>query len=304
MADKADGNTAAHPGDRLRAAMERGVVAAPGAFNGLVARAVAQAGFDACYVSGGATSVAAGVPDVGLLTLDHFSRVVREVVTGSGLPVVADADTGFGEEEMVRRTVIEYNHAGAAGLHLEDQVFPKRCGHLDGKALIPVEQAASKIAWAAKASRDCSGGSFIVCARTDAKGVEGFDAAVDRAAAYVSAGAEMIFPEGLASEDEFADFAARLREATAGRRVYLLANMTEFGKTPLVPLERFGEMGYDLVIYPVTTMRVAMGAVTRALATLAERGTVEPFLNEMQTRQELYGLIGYTPGEPWEFPAR
>ena len=304
MADKADGNTAAHPGDRLRAAMERGVVAAPGAFNGLVARAVAQAGFDACYVSGGATSVAAGVPDVGLLTLDHFSRVVREVVTGSGLPVVADADTGFGEEEMVRRTVIEYNHAGAAGLHLEDQVFPKRCGHLDGKALIPVEQAASKIAWAAKASRDCSGGSFIVCARTDAKGVEGFDAAVDRAAAYVSAGAEMIFPEGLASEDEFADFAARLREATAGRRVYLLANMTEFGKTPLVPLERFGEMGYDLVIYPVTTMRVAMGAVTRALATLAERGTVEPFLDEMQTRQELYGLIGYTPGEPWEFPAR
>lgn len=304
MADKADGNTAAHPGDRLRAAMERGVVAAPGAFNGLVARAVAQAGFDACYVSGGATSVAAGVPDVGLLTLDHFSRVVREVVMGSGLPVVADADTGFGEEEMVRRTVIEYNHAGAAGLHLEDQVFPKRCGHLDGKALIPVEQAASKIAWAAKASRDCSGGSFIVCARTDAKGVEGFDAAVDRAAAYVSAGAEMIFPEGLASEDEFADFATRLREATAGRRVYLLANMTEFGKTPLVPLERFGEMGYDLVIYPVTTMRVAMGAVTRALATLAERGTVEPFLDEMQTRQELYGLIGYTPGEPWEFPAR
>lgn len=304
MADKADGNTAAHPGDRLRAAMERGVVAAPGAFNGLVARAVAQAGFDACYVSGGATSVAAGVPDVGLLTLDHFSRVVREVVTGSGLPVVADADTGFGEEEMVRRTVIEYNHAGAAGLHLEDQVFPKRCGHLDGKALIPVEQAASKIAWAAKASRDCSGGSFIVCARTDAKGVEGFDAAVDRAAAYVSAGAEMIFPEGLASEDEFADFATRLRQSTAGRRVYLLANMTEFGKTPLVPLERFGEMGYDLVIYPVTTMRVAMGAVTRALATLAERGTVEPFLDEMQTRQELYGLIGYTPGEPWEFPAR
>ncbi len=304
MADKADGNTAAHPGDRLRAAMERGVVAAPGAFNGLVARAVAQAGFDACYVSGGATSVAAGVPDVGLLTLDHFSRVVREVVTGSGLPVVADADTGFGEEEMVRRTVIEYNHAGAAGLHLEDQVFPKRCGHLDGKALIPVEQAASKIAWAAKASRDCSGGAFIVCARTDAKGVEGFDAAVDRAAAYVSAGAEMIFPEGLASEDEFADFATRLREATAGRRVYLLANMTEFGKTPLVPLERFGKMGYDLVIYPVTTMRVAMGAVTRALATLAERGTVEPFLDEMQTRQELYGLIGYTPGEPWEFPAR
>jgi len=283
--------------------MDRGVVAAPGAFNGLVARAVTQAGFGACYVSGGATSVAAGVPDVGLLTLDHFSKVVREVVTGSGLPVVADADTGFGEEEMVRRTVIEYNHAGAAGLHLEDQVFPKRCGHLDGKALISAEQAVSRIGWAAKASRDCSGGSFIVCARTDAKGVEGFDSAVDRAAAYAGAGAEMIFPEGLASEDEFGDFAERLRKATKGRRVYLLANMTEFGKTPLIPLERFGELGYDLVIFPVTTMRVAMGAVSRALATLAEHGTVEPFLDQMQTRQELYDLVGYTPGEPWEFPA-
>lgn len=301
MADKADGNKAAHPGDRLRGAMERGVVAAPGAFNGLVARAVAKAGFDACYVSGGATSVAAGVPDVGLLTLDHFSRVVREVVMGSGLPVVADADTGFGEEEMVRRTVIEYNHAGAAGLHLEDQVFPKRCGHLDGKALIPVEQAASKIAWAAKASRDCSGGSFIVCARTDAKGVEGFDAAVDRAAAYVSAGAEMIFPEGLASEDEFADFASRLREATAGRRVYLLANMTEFGKTPLIPHARFAAMGYHVVIFPVSSLRVAMKAVDNMLTTLAEHGSVEASLSGMQTRAELYDLLGYTPGEPWSF---
>lgn len=283
--------------------MDAGVVAAPGAFNALVARAVARAGFGACYVSGGATSVAAGVPDVGLLTLDHFARVVREVVTGSGLPVIADADTGFGEEEMVRRTVIEYNHAGAAGLHLEDQVFPKRCGHLDGKALISKDQAVSRIAWAAGAGRDCSGGGFIVCARTDARGVEGLDAALDRAAAYVDAGAEMIFPEGLSSEDEFAAFAERLRGLTAGRRVYLLANMTEFGKTPLIPLARFGELGYDLVIYPVTTLRVAMGAVSRALALLAEGGTVEPFLEGMQTRQELYDLIGYTPGEPWRFPA-
>ncbi len=293
-----------HPGERLRALMDRGVVGAPGAFNALVARAVAQAGFGACYVSGGATSVAAGVPDVGLLTLDHFTCVVREVVLGSGLPVIADADTGFGEEEMVRRTVMEYNHAGAAGLHLEDQVFPKRCGHLDGKALIPVEQAASKIAWAAGASRDCSGGAFIICARTDAKGVDGFDAAVDRAVAYVEAGASMVFPEGLASEAEFADFAGRLRERTGGRRVYLLANMTEFGKTPIIPLARFGELGYDLVIFPVTTLRVAMGAVSRALAELRSSGSVESFLEGMQTRQELYDLVGYTPGTAWEFPSR
>jgi len=284
--------------------MDKGVVAAPGAFNALVARAVSAAGFDACYVSGGATSVAAGVPDVGLLTLDHFTGVVREVVVGSGLPVIADADTGFGEEEMVRRTVIEYNHAGAAGLHLEDQVFPKRCGHLDGKALIPIEQAVSKIAWAARASVDCSNGDFLICARTDAKGVEGFDAAVDRTEAYVRAGAGMIFPEGLTSEQEFGDFSARLRDRLSGKRVYMLANMTEFGKTPLIPLSRFGELGYDIVIYPVTTLRVAMGAVTRALNDLKQAGTVEPFIETMQTREELYSLVGYTPGTPWEFPAR
>ncbi len=284
--------------------MDADAVAAPGAFNALVAKAIAQTGFDACYVSGGATSVAAGVPDVGLLTLDHFARTVREVVTGSGLPVIADADTGFGEEEMVRRTVIEYNHAGAAGCHLEDQVFPKRCGHLDGKSLIPLEQAVSKIAWAARAAEDCSGGDFIVCARTDAKGVEGFDAAVDRATAYVEAGASMIFPEGLASDQEFADFATRLRSRTTGRRVYLLANMTEFGKTPIIPLSRFAELGYNLVIYPVTTLRIAMGAVSRALAELKQTGTVEPLLDQMQTRAELYDLVGYTPGTPWELPAR
>jgi methylisocitrate lyase len=293
--------------------MDASVVAAPGAFNALVGRAVARAGFDAAYVSGGATSVAAGVPDVGLLTLEHFCRVIREVADGSGLPVLADADTGFGEAEMVRRTVIEYHRAGAAGLHLEDQVFPKRCGHLDGKALVPVDHMCEKVEWAARASRDCSGGAFVVCARTDARGVDGMEAAVERARAYVAAGADMIFPEGLKSEGEFAEFATAMqgdakRGIEAGRHQgteggpYLLANMTEFGKTPLIPLARFGEMGYDLVIYPVSMLRVAMGAVTRALATLKAEGTVGPFLGEMQTREELYGLVGYTPGEAWEFP--
>lgn len=303
-----------HPGRRLRELMDKGVVAAPGAFNGLVARAVRQAGFEACYVSGGATSVAAGVPDVGILSLDHFAGVVRQVCDGSGLPVIADADTGFGEEEMVRRTVIEYHRAGAAGLHIEDQVFPKRCGHLDGKALIPVDQAVSKIRWAVKASDDCSGGDFIVCARTDAKGVEGFDAAVDRARAYVGAGASMIFPEGLTSEDEFARFAEAMKETRGpsprpspqrgeGGRPYLLANMTEFGKTPIIPLDRFGEMGYDLVIFPVSTMRAAMGGVTRMLADLKANGSVAGSLDAMQSREELYKLVGYTPGTPWEYPA-
>ena len=288
-----------HPGTVLRTHMDQSVVAAPGAFNALVARAVAQTGFKACYVSGGAASVAAGVPDVGILTLDHFKQVIREVALGSGLPVLADADTGFGEEEMVRRTVLEYNHAGAAGLHLEDQVFPKRCGHLDGKALIPVDQAVSKIQWAAKASQDCSDGEFIICARTDAKGVEGFDAAVSRAKAYVQAGASMIFPEGLSTEQEFADFAIAMNEL-GDQRPYLLANMTEFGKTPMIRLDAFGEMGYSIVIYPVSTLRIAMGAITRALSELKETGTLEGQLPNMQTRKELYELIEYTPGTPWE----
>ena len=279
--------------------MDQSVVAAPGAFNALVAMSVAKCGFKACYVSGGATSVAAGVPDVGLLTLDHFTRVVREVVTGSKLPVIADADTGFGEEEMVRRTVLEYNHAGAAGLHLEDQVFPKRCGHLDGKALIPLEQAVSKIQWASKASQDCSDGQFIICARTDAKGVEGFDAAIKRATAYVRAGATMIFPEGLTTREEFANFATAM-DALGDDRPYMLANMTEFGKTPMIPLDEFGKMGYNIVIYPVSTLRIAMGAVTRALTELHKTGTLEGQLENMQTRKELYELVGYTPGLPFE----
>ncbi|MBO6740339.1 MAG: isocitrate lyase/phosphoenolpyruvate mutase family protein [Phycisphaerales bacterium] len=289
-----------HPGTLLRQRMDRSVVAAPGAFNALVGKAVADAGFEAAYFSGGATTVANGVPDVGILTLDHFVREIRSVAYASGLPLIADADTGFGEEEMVRRTVIEYEHAGAAGLHLEDQVFPKRCGHLDGKSLVSLEQAVSKVQWAAQASRDCSDGAFIICARTDAKGVEGFDAAIDRAKAYVEAGATMIFPEGLTSEQEFADFAKAMDEL-GDHRPYMLANMTEFGKTPMLTLEQFGAMGYNIVIYPVSTLRLAMGAITRALAELKQTGTLEGQLGNMQTRQELYDLVGYTPGEPFEF---
>ncbi|MEZ6163139.1 MAG: isocitrate lyase/phosphoenolpyruvate mutase family protein [Phycisphaerales bacterium] len=289
-----------HPGTLLRQRMDRSVVAAPGAFNALVGKAVADAGFEAAYFSGGATTVANGVPDVGILTLDHFVREIRSVAYASGLPVIADADTGFGEEEMVRRTVIEYNHAGAAGLHIEDQVFPKRCGHLDGKALVTMEQAVSKIQWAAKASKDCSDGAFIICARTDAKGVEGFEAAIQRAKAYVEAGATMIFPEGLTSEQEFADF-AKAMDGLGDQRPYLLANMTEFGKTPMLTLEQFGAMGYNIVIYPVSTLRLAMGAITRALGELKQTGTLEGQLGNMQTRQELYDLVGYIPGEPFEF---
>ncbi|MGP1272295.1 MAG: isocitrate lyase/PEP mutase family protein [Phycisphaerales bacterium] len=296
-----------HPGRRLRELLEQaddhGPVAAPGAYNGLVARAVAEAGFDACYLSGGALSASSGVPDIGVLTLDRFAAAVREVAVHSGLPLIADADTGFGEEEMVRRTVIEYNRAGAAACHIEDQVFPKRCGHLAGKSLIPLDRCVDKIRWAVRASRDCSDGAFVVCARTDARGVDRLDAAVERARAYVDAGADMIFPEGLQSEDEFASFSAELRR-DASRPVFLLANMTEFGKTPHIPLARFGELGYQLVIFPVTTLRVAMHAITRALEDLHDQGTAAGWLDRMQTRDELYRMLGYAPqGDGYEYPA-
>ena len=284
----------------------------PGSFNALCALAVRDAGFEATYVSGAATSVCAGVPDVGLLTLEHFARLIKEITDASGLPLIADADTGFGESEMVRRTVLEYARAGAAGLHIEDQVFPKRCGHLDGKKLIPLDHSVEKVRAAAQAAKDA--GDFVICARTDARGVEGFDAAVLRAAAYVRAGADMIFPEGLASEDEFDQFARRLNESIASggqggdgvapRRPWLLANMTEFGKTPIIPARKFGEMGYACVIYPVSMLRVAMGAVTRALGQLRESGDVSSSLPQMQTREQLYKLIGYTPGVEWLCPAR
>lgn len=304
----------ANAAERLREAISRlGCVAMPGSFNGLCGRAVARAGFAATYVSGAATSVSAGVPDVGLLTLEHFCRVIREVAESSGLPVLADADTGFGEAEMVRRTVMEYARAGAAGFHIEDQVFPKRCGHLDGKSLVPTEHMIEKIEWAAEAARDLASSrgmgrpSFVVCARTDARGVDGFDAAVERGRAYVRAGAEMLFPEGLGGEEEFAKFAAAINPpevAGTPRAVLLLANMTEFGKTPMIPLSRFRVMGYHVVIYPVSLLRVAMGAVTRALAQLRADGSVEGFIGQMQTRQELYDLIEYVPGRPWSVPAR
>ena len=281
-----------HPGTQLRKAMSAGTVACPGAFTALVARAVAQTGFKAVYVSGGATANTAGVPDVGLLTLNEVCRTVREVADASNLPVIADADTGYGEAEMAARTVVEYERNGAAGLHLEDQVFPKRCGHLDGKTLVETSHMVEKVEAAVAAKHDPD---FIICARTDARSVDGLEAAIERGRAYRDAGADMIFPEGLGSIEEFSSFA----EGCPG---LLLANMTEFGKTPMLHIDRFAEIGYDLVIYPVTMQRIAMNAVTSALTRLRDEGGAEGLLDDMQTRQELYDLLGYVPGAPWPFP--
>jgi methylisocitrate lyase len=281
-----------HPGRTLRDAMARGTVVCPGAFNALVARAVARAGFDACYISGGATANVAGYPDIGLITLTEMARTIREVADAAGLPVLVDADTGYGEVECVGRTVVEYERAGAAGLHLEDQEFPKRCGHLGGKTLIAVDAMVEKVraACESRAAPD-----FLVVARTDARSVTGIDDAVARANAYRAAGADMIFPEGLESEDEFATFA----KASPG---LLLANMTEFGRTPDIPTPRFAALGYDLVIYPLSMMRLAMGHVERGLAALKRDGTVASLLDDMQTRAALYDLLEYEPGREWRFP--
>ena len=283
---------AVHPGRRLRDLWAGGTVIAPGAFNALVARAVRSTGFQACYISGGATANIAGYPDIGLVTLSEMCRTIRQVTQAGGLPTIVDADTGYGEVEAVIRTTVDYERAGAAGLHIEDQVFPKRCGHLEGKTLIPAGDMAKKVAAACdhRASPD-----FIVIARTDARSVNGMGDAIERGNLYRDAGADMIFPEGLQSEQEFADFAA-------GSPGLLLANMTEFGKTPQITARRFGELGYALVIYPLSMMRLAMGHVVRGLRSLKDGGTAEGLLDSMQTRDELYGLLGYRPGRQWNFP--
>ncbi len=282
-----------HPGRILRDAFARHTVMAPGAFNALVARAVRQAGFEACYISGGATANVAGYPDIGLITLTEMARTIREIADASGLPVIVDADTGYGDgPESMIRTAVEYERAGAAAMHIEDQVFPKRCGHLEGKTLISAEDMAEKVA-AAVDHRPSD--EFVVIARTDARSVTGLDDAIDRAKLYRSAGADMIFPEGLRSEEEFEQFAK-------GSPGLLLANMTEFGKTPDITTARFAELGYQCVIYPLSMQRVAMGSVMRGLEVLKQEGTVRSLLGDMQTRAELYDLLAYTPGEQWPFP--
>jgi methylisocitrate lyase len=209
----------------------------PGAYNGLTGRMLSQKGFKAAYISGAAITGSKGVPDIGLTTLPEFCQIIREVSSSSALPVIADADTGFGEGEMCAKTVADYFQAGAAGLHIEDQVFPKRCGHLDGKTLVSSQEMVDKIRIMRKTSETVSEGQFIVCARTDARGVMGLEETINRSKAYIDAGADMIFPEGLSSKEEFTQVAAILKAYKP--EVFLLANMTEFGKTPMITIDEF-----------------------------------------------------------------
>ncbi|CDW90533.1 methylisocitrate lyase [Stylonychia lemnae] len=251
----------------------------PGAFNGLTARMMADLNFQATYISGAALSASRGVPDIGILGLENFTQLIEDVYVSSNLPIIADADTGFGEGEMCSRTVFAYNKAGAAGLHIEDQEFPKRCGHLDGKTLITIEDMKLKVKICADVRDKHSNGDFIVYA-----------------------GADMIFPEGLQNTHEFEEVAQKLRNHK--KDVYLLANMTEFGKTESIIFQQFSDMKYSCVIYPVSTLRIAMGAVQRFLVDLQKNGhATKSSLDSMLSRKDLYELLNYKPGEQYEYPS-
>lgn len=277
----------ASPGERLRQAWSRQTIAIPGVFNALVARMAERLGFAAVYLSGGALSAATGVPDVGLLTLNEFVDEARRISQATTLPLLCDADTGFGEALNVERTVRLFESAGAAGIHLEDQLLPKRCGHLSGKALVEPEVMAAKIRAAVAARRDPQ---FVIMARTDARGVHGFEDAVRRAHLYLEAGADAIFPEALPSEEEFATFA---REVAAP----LLANNTEFGKSPNLDVAGFARLGYRMVLFPLTAFRSALQAAQDTLRDLQQLGHQRERLPQMLTRAELYDLLGYSDYE-------
>jgi methylisocitrate lyase len=268
----------------LRDAWTASPIAIPGVFNALVGRIAERLGFRAVYLSGAALSASAALPDVGLLTLTEFVEAARAVTSATRLPLLCDADTGFGEALNVERTVRQFEGAGVAGIHLEDQQMPKRCGHLSGKHLVSAEEMAAKIRAAVTARNDPD---FVVIARTDARGVSGFDEAVRRARLYVEAGADAIFPEALESKDEFAAFARALAP------VPLLANMTEFGRSPNLDFAELAALGYRMVLYPVTSLRAALRAAQTALADILAKGHQRDQLANMLTRAELYELLDY-----------
>ena len=271
-------------GSRLRAAVDQGALQVPGVPNALAGLLAEQMGFPAVYLSGAAVSAGVlGVPDVGLFSLSELAEQVRYLTARIGVPVIVDADTGFGSAVNVERTVAELEAAGAAAIQLEDQQLPKRCGHLSGKSLVSVEEMCGKLQAASSARRDPD---TIILARTDARATDGVAGAVERARSYLDAGADWIFPEALANRDEFHEVGAALEAP-------LVANMTEFGKSPLLDFGELRDAGFQIVLYPVTLLRVAAKAMETALAIIANEGSQRALLDLMQTRQELYDLIGY-----------
>ncbi|MCR9117817.1 MAG: methylisocitrate lyase [bacterium] len=271
-------------GTQLNTAVEEAFIQIPGAPSALAARLIERMGFEAVYLSGAAFSAGdLAIPDVGLFTLTELAEQTRRLSRATSAPIIVDADTGFGDALNVERTVGELIHAGASAIQLEDQQLPKRCGHLSGKTLVEPSVMCAKIRAAVAA---CGDADVLIIARTDARADEGIDAAIARAQQYIDAGADWIFPEALQDKREFEAFIAKID-------VPLLANMTEFGKSPLLSADTLAEMGYAAALYPVTLMRVAMKAMEACLAIMGAEGTQESMLDMMQDRSELYDLLGY-----------
>ncbi|HEU4686553.1 MAG TPA: methylisocitrate lyase [Nitrospira sp.] len=281
---------------RLRDVLSRKTIAIPGAFNTLTALQIERAGYEALYVSGAALSACRGLPDIGLLTLSEMTVEAGRIANAVSIPTIVDADTGYGGPASVAAAVRAFEKAGLAGMQLEDQQTDKKCGHLSGKRLVPASEMAAKLKAAVRAKRHSN---FLIVARTDARGVEGLDAAIRRAALYVEAGADALFPEALQSAEEFRTFRQEIQKA--GIAVPLIANMTEFGKTPLLSVAEFAALGYRGVLFPVTALRAALRAIQELLAEVKLFGTQRDWLHHMMTRQELYDLLGYRPDrEPEE----
>ena len=247
----------------------------------MIAKLAQDVGFEGLYFSGGGFANLLSLPDLGVTTLTEVADAVRHITSAVSVPVIVDVDTGFGEAVNVARTVRDMEAAGAAAVHIEDQIMPKRCGHLAGKQLVDVSEMVKKIIVARESSQ------MVVIARTDARGVEGLDSAIERARAYIRAGAEVIFPEALESKDEFAEFSRKIK-------VPLLANMTEFGKTPYMAASEFERLGYRIVIFPMTAFRAMLFAVRQTLQELKKTGTQKKMLGKMMSRDELYRLIEYS----------
>jgi methylisocitrate lyase len=260
-----------------------GVLQFPGALNPLSSRLIERHGFDGVYISGAVLSAELGLPDIGLTTLTEVSQRAEQINRVTNLPTIIDADTGFGEPMNVARTVQVMEDAGVSAIQIEDQVNPKRCGHLDGKAIVDRSTALQRIRAAVDARRDSN---FVIIARTDSRAVEGFDAAVERAQALVDAGADVLFPEALASLDEYERLCSTIT-------VPVIANMTEFGKTELYHRDQLASAGVKIIIYPVSLLRLAMGAAEMGLRTLKEQGSLQAAVSTMQTRAELYELLNY-----------
>jgi len=279
-----DATSATQKRAALRAGLASGrLLRFPGAFNPLSAMLITRRGFEGVYVSGAVISADLGLPDIGLTTASEVAGRAQQIARVSPLPTLVDADTGFGEPMNAARTVQLLEDAGVAGLHVEDQVNPKRCGHLDGKDVVDRDTAVRRIKAAVAARRDPA---FVIAARTDAAAVNGLDDAIDRARAYADAGADLIFPEAMTGERDF----ERLRAAID---VPILANMTEFGKSPLLTTRTLENLGVNMVIYPVTLLRLAMHAADAGLAAIAGTGTQEGLLDKMQHRGDLYDLLDY-----------